>query len=243
MRKLFLMFVMFLGVLVSAQTFQIGISGNNPILFGDITETDLNNPSAGYVMSANGSNFDFMYYTPKNWGFGFRANYTAYIKDIDLYKEDLLNNLGITDTSMIMQSLYTYRYFGFQIGASHNFKIKGKFNIEPYLFFGAGAFISPMEEATYFKGGQTFTRKKTVTGFASVNYSPGVKFQWNLVDGHLGLSLYIEYNGIALESWEEETVTYTANSFNKTSNTKSYNISAVNIGGGISYRFGNGLNE
>jgi len=241
MKTFYIIIVFFISVALNAQTFKIGVTGHSPILFGDITETNLENPSAGYVEYASGGNIEFMFYTKKNWGFGFKVNYSEYIKNIDAYKEDLLKDLNIADSNMIMQSLYTYRYIGFQIGTSYNFKIKGKFSIEPYIFFGLGVFSSPMEEITYFKNSQTYTRKKAITGFATFDYTPGVNFQWNFIDGHLALAIYIEYDGKILGEWAEETVTYSSNSFHKTSETKNYSISAINIGGGISYKFGKGL--
>ncbi len=243
MRRYFFIIVFFIATAINAQTFQIGLNSYTPILFGDITETNLDNPSAGYVKNASGGGFDFMFYTKNNWGFGFKATYTEYQKNVEAYKEDLLQKLEITEDNMIIESLYMYHYFRFNLGLSHSFKVGGKFNIEPYLFFGAGVFTSPMEEATYFKNNKTYTRKKSVTGFAAVNYLPGIKFQWNFIDQHLGLSLYAEYDGIVLGEWSEETVTYTADSFNKTLSTKDYSINSINIGGGISYRFGKGLNK
>jgi len=243
MKKYLFIIAFFITSIINAQTFQIGLKAYTPILFGDIIETDIENPSAGFVNYASGGSLDFKIYTKTDWGFGFKVNYSEYIRNIDAYKEGISKSLGISDSNMIMQSLYTYRYIGFQIGVSHNFKIKGKFNIEPYIFLGAGVFTSPIEEITYFKNNKTYTRKKTITGFATIEYTPGINFQWNFIDEHLGLSLHIEYDGKILEEWSEETVTYSSDSFNKTYDTKDYSISAVNIGIGISYRFGKELNN
>jgi len=243
MKNYFFIVGLFIVTLSNAQTFQIGINGYTPLLFGDITESSIDNPSAGYVESAYGGNFEFMFYTKSNWGFGVKVSYSEYLKNIDNYKTDLLKKLDINEDKIIMQSLFTYRHIGFQLGASHSFNVIGKFNIEPYIFFGAGVFTSPIEEITYFKNGKTYTQKKSITGFATINYTPGLKFQWNLIDKHLGLSLYVEYDGISMQEWSEETVTYTSDSFEKASTTTKYSINSINIGGGVSYRFGKGLNN
>jgi len=247
MKKTLLFLTLFTGIFISntihAQTVQVGLNWYNPILLGDISNSNIADENSGYVTFASGANIEFNYYTKGNFGFGFRTNYTSYAKDIAAYREDLVSALGVTDSNLVMQSLYTYRYFGGQVGASYVFNVSKVFNIEPYMYIGFGAFTSPLEEVTYFKNNETFIQKKPITAFATFNYTPGVKFQWNIAKGHIGIRLYAEYDGFAMEEWGEEKVTFSATSFKRSSALKTYDINSFNIGLGVSYRFGKSFKE
>jgi hypothetical protein len=247
MKKSLLLLVLFASIFIGgtmqAQTVQIGLNWYNPFLLGDISNSDFTNKNSGYVTFATGTNIEFKYFTKGNFGFGLRTSYTSYAKDITAYREDLMSALGVSDSNLVMQSLYSYRYFGGLVGVSYVFIISIRFNIEPYMYIGFGAFTSPLEEVTYFKNNETYIQKKPLTAFATFNYTPGVNFQWNIVNGHLGIRLYAEYDGFSMEEWGEERLTYSATSFNKSSALKTYDIQAFNIGLGVSYRFGKSFKE
>ena len=49
MRNLLFIITVIVSVTTKAQTFEIGISGNTPIVIGDLTETNIDNSSSGYV--------------------------------------------------------------------------------------------------------------------------------------------------------------------------------------------------
>ncbi len=199
--------MLILSLSTNAQVFELSLNGYTPFVVGDISSTDATNSNSGYVTQASGTNFQFMYNAKNNLGVGFRVYYNQYYRDIDTYKEDIMASLNVNDSNFLMQSVYIYNSFGFQIG------INGKFHILPHFFIGGNIFTSPAEQIIYFDNNTTYTRKKPITAFVGINYTPGIKFQWNLVDGHLGLNIYAEYDGVILEDWDEEVVTYSNNSF------------------------------
>ena len=228
---------------VIAQSFQVGLNGYGAIVMGDITQTDLNNPSAGYVLYSEGGSLEFLYHTKKKFAFGFRPHYSSYTKDIHTYKDDLTQYLGVSDSNIMIQSLYTYSNMGVQLGIAYQFDVSEIFSIEPYFFLGGNIFTSPAEQVTYFKKGTTYIQKKPITAFVGFSYSPGVKFQWIILDGHLGLNAFLEYNAIVIEPYAEETITYSNNSFDKKYVQRDYSINAINIGIGVFYRFGKGVSN
>ena len=247
MKKFILVILVFFIISINsttqAQTFQVGLNGYVSQVLGDIKETDLNNPSSGYVLYADGGNLEFLYHTKKNFAFGFRSFYTYYSKDFTTYKEDVMQQLGVSDSNMMIQSSYTYKNFGLQLGVAYQFDISEIFSIEPYFFMGGNFFTSPAEQITYYKRGRTFVKKKSVTGFFGFSYSPGLRFQWVIFNKRLGLNASLEYNGTSLETYVEETITYSSNTFKKEYIQRNYNINAINIGIGIFYRFGKGVEK
>ena len=241
MKRIYLLLVIalfFVGQDSVKAQFQIGLNSFNPILFGDLTKTELNNPGAGYVIYGTGGNIELMYHFKNKLGVGFRSNYSIYTKDIDAYKLDLMSAIGVDENNFMMQSVYAYHSLSGQFSVSYDISAGEKFSIEPYIYLGFNVFTSPIEEAVYFKNGSTFTRKKPVEAFGGFNYSPGVKFQWVLLQKHLGLVLYAEYDGSSIENWSEEYITYSSDSFTKSYVEKSYSIQSVNIGIGAYWRFG-----
>jgi hypothetical protein len=225
-----------------AQTFRFGFNGNNYSVFGDMASTDLNNKSAGFVEYAQGGSFDFVYLAKNNLGMGIRMNYTVFSKDNDKYRDAIRDKLGVTDDNYIMQNAFMFFNTGFQFGFTYNFKIKGKFSIEPYLYFGLDVLMFPQEEVIFSKAKTTYTYRKYAKAFPGFSYSPGVRFQWNLTK-HFGLNLSAEYYGAGYGEDVTENVLYNDNVFEPEHVNRNYGISALNIGFGVNFFFGEGTKE
>lgn len=239
--KLIVVFVLIFFSSINAQVFQISANSFSSTVLGDITEKELNKNGAGYVDFGYGGGIEFKYYI-NNWGLGVKWAYNDYEIDIESYQTDLKNELGITDDLYKMTQPSAYMSNNFSFGLSYIIKSSDKFQFEPYLYVGLTAFISPFEHIVYSKSNTTFTYRKDVGIYVGFCYAPGLKFQWNITK-NIGLNIFTEYSGVSLFEEVEESTTYSYNSFEKNSVTKSYSPQSFNIGLGISYTFGKGLYE
>ncbi len=230
-----------LGQKLSAQEFKLELNGYSANVSGDFTKNSMEDEGAGYVSEAFGSNLEFKYYY-NHIGFGIRIDYVEYARDDDSYIRDLKNYLGIVDENYTMTENYFYSAYNLQFGLTYAYDLSRKFQLEPYFYFGLNVFISPIERAIYQKNGVTYTYRKDPVGYAGVGYVPGVKILWKITK-HFGLNLAMEYEGMALSEETEEDIIYSYNSFNKHRVDKAYNPASFNIGLGLTFSFGKGLED
>jgi hypothetical protein len=240
-----IMALLFVGIFTltisaNAQIYRFGLNGAGMTMFGDFAETDWNNNGAAYAEFGAAGNFYFTYYPQNNFGISFRWGYAEYDRDEDLYQKDFKTALGITDDNYDMQTWAGSFSSSFQLGVSYRYDLSKSFEIEPYLYLGFMVYASPYEQVTWLDNSATFIHKRYTTGSVGFNYTPGVNFQWN-VSKHFGINLLMEYTGASLSSTDEESITYSHDTFAKNTVSKQYAIQAFNFGLGLTYSFGEGL--
>ena len=235
------LFALFVSNSVDAQVFQVSVNPYNSVVFGDLTKKELHGTGAGYVDFAYGGGLEFKYYI-KNLGLGAKWGYTHYVKDMDSYQSDLAEELGIIDAQFIMTSMDSYNSYSFSLVVSYVLKVSDKFQFEPYFSSGIKSFVSPFDHIIYSQNSTTYTYRKDLQAYVGFCFSPGLKLQWN-ISKHIGLNLFMEYEGVGLFEETEESINYSYNSFEVNSTKKSYNPQSLNVGLGFAYSFGKGLNK
>ena len=223
-----------------AQILRISAFGQEGFVMGDIAKTGINSPSAGYVDYASTGGLEANYYLKNNLGFGLRWSGTNFMRDFETYESDLTEMLGISNDPYDISPSYVYWAFGSDFGISYLIDISGKLQLEPYFYLGFKGLLSPMSSVIYSRENTTFQYKSKSHLFFGFSYSPGVKFHWNAFK-HAGFFASLEYDGKSYLSDDERSMIYSYNSLEITDTEKNYNIHSLNIGLGLSFRFGKGL--
>jgi hypothetical protein len=227
---------------ISAQVLKISAYGQEAIVMGDITNKEINSPSAGYVDYGSTSGLEINYYFKNNLGLGIRWSGTFYEQDTDAYEEDLTKMLGILNDQYDVSESFGIWTIGSDLGISYLVNMNQKLQLEPYFYFGFLALASPENSAIYLKDNTTFQYNSRSQMYFGIGYSPGVKLNWNAFK-KLGLYFSLEYSGNSFLKDDERSMVYSYNTLDITETEKSYNIQSVNIGIGLSYRFGKGLSD
>ncbi|MBD81286.1 MAG: hypothetical protein CL840_20380 [Crocinitomicaceae bacterium] len=226
-------------ITASAQKLQISLGAFSGTPLGDFTKKDINDPTAGYALYNSGANLEIKYYFDK-LGLGLRGSFGSYYRDYQTYQDDLVKQLGITDDNYDFSMTNTFFTASPQIGISYRFKLAKKLILEPYFFAGATILTTPVERGVYHISGTTYHYEKKPQLYYGLNYIPGLKFQWNIWK-HIGAAAFVEYEGSSLRTENETVLVYSANTYNKTEVSKSYNPQT--IGGGLSLLIYFGLEE
>jgi hypothetical protein len=237
-----LLFALFIFNSTNAQIFQFGVSDHAILVLGNFSNNDFNSKDAGYVEFADGASLEFKYINKKNWGFGVRATYSFYTRDTASYQADLLKNLGVTNDNFYVTNLASFRSFNFLFGVSRVLSLSEKFQFEPYFYIGMKSLTDPGENVVYSINSTTLTYSKNPMVYVGFSYIPGLKFQWN-INKYVGLNLFVEYEGVAMETRTEESIIYNDNNFDKTRIEKSYMPQSINLGLGLAFSFGKGLKD
>ena len=234
-------FLLFAFTKANAQVFTFAVNDHISGVFGDFAKNEIANNNAAYALVATGTNIEFTY-RKKNLGFGLRTSFTNYYRDKTAYESDLLDKLGVNSNNYFFTMNNSFYSVGADIGIMYVLGIKEGFQIEPYFYLSLRTLITPLEQVDYFENSTTYTYKKNPMAIYGVNYIPGIKFHW-IFARHFGISLYAEYEGTGPFNETEKTVLYSPDSFQTSSIERSYKPKAFNIGLGLSYSFGKGLNE
>jgi hypothetical protein len=224
---------------VNAQYFRFGLTGYSGMAFGDMNYNLTTDKAYDDVIFSAGGNFEFQFVFKNNLAVGLRFDYASYERDADAFNQSLVDRFGITDSNYISQRAYLYSSYSTQIGASYILSITNAFQIEPYFYMGSAWFTTPFEHTVFYnsKKNRTYTYRKDKQLYLGFHYTPGVKFQVNL-GKHFGINGFVEYKGIALGDQVEETTLYSADTFIRYNTAHSYNVSALNYGIGVNFRFG-----
>lgn len=222
-----------------AQIFKISTIGQEAIIMGDISKKEINNAKAGYVDYGSTSGLELNYYLKNNFGFGLRWKGTFYGQDIDTYESDIKKMLGISGNNYDLTQTYGFWSFGSDFGISYLIGISEKLQLEPYFYFGATGLSSPKTEVIYLKENTTFRYVSKSQLYLGISYSPGVKLNWNITK-LFGLYFSAEYLGKSFLEDKERSILYTSTTLDITDTEKNYSINSVNLGLGLSFRFGKG---
>lgn len=225
---------------VSAQLFKISVFGQNGFMMGDITKKEFSSSTAGYVDYGFVGGIEINYYFNNKIGLGFRWTGSDYERDIDSYESDLKELLGIINEPYDFTQTYSFWTFGSDFGISYQFSLSDKLQLEPYIYLGYKALISPAGEVIYYQNNTTYQYKNKSTSCLGFSYMPGVKLNWN-VWKHFGFYFSAEYNGSSFMEEDERSMIYSYNALEITDTPKNYKINSVNIGLGLTFRFGKGL--
>lgn len=236
-------FYVFLGILaffitenIQAQKFRITGYGNQSIIFGDITKTELGNEKAGYVNQGFGSGFEMNYYLPNRLGIGFRWTGSLYNRDATNYELDLRNALQAPVTPFNLTQVGSFLSFGTSLGLSYLIPLSDEFKIEPYFYLGYRGLVSGEENAIYINNTLTYNYQKNAQLFSGFSYAPGVKLHWAL-GGIFGLSFFAEYEGVNFAEDIETVIISSYNELEISGRSKSYTIQALNLGLGLTLNF------
>ena len=224
----------------AAQVFKISTSSQSALVFGDITKTGVNNPSAGYVEYGSGVGFAFNFYFKNRLGLGLRSTGTLYTRDVEQYETDLKAVLGITDDQYDLTPAPGFLSFGSDFGVSYLIDLSDKWQFEPYFYLGLNILGLPESSAIYAQNGTTYQFNTKAQPYVGLSYSPGAKFNWNF-SRQFGLYFSLEYNGRTYVEDNERSLSYSANSFVIADVPRAYSINSVNLGFGLSFSFGKGL--
>lgn len=227
---------------ISAQVFKVSAFGQNGIMMGDITNNEINSATAGYVYYGSNGGIEANFYLKNNFGFGIRWLGAYYGRDVDSYETDLKQMLGISNNNYDITQTYDFVSFGSDIGISYLMNLSEKLQLEPYFYFGLNGLISPMTEVIYSLDNTTYQYKNKSMAYFGFSYSPGVKLNWNIWK-HIGLNFSVEYDGNSFMEDKERSMIFSSNKLEITDTKKSYKINSVNIGMGLSFRFGKGLQQ
>jgi|GEM_PF-2699985 len=239
--SIFIVFVIISSIsTVNAQFMRISAFGQEGFVFGDITKKDINNNSAGYVDFNSAGGLEFNYFLKNNLGFGIRLSGNGYGIDTKSFETDLKNKLGITSDQYDLTQTYAFWSMGSELGISYLGSIFEKWQIEPYFYFGVNFLASPANSVIYTQNNTTFEYKTKTNLFAGISYSPGVKIHWNAIK-QFGLYFSVEYDGNTYLKDDVRSLKYSYNTLDINDVEKSYNFNSINIGLGLSFRFGKGL--
>lgn len=221
--------------IVNAQYSKISITGHTGFVMGDFKKQELNSETSGYADQAWSTVIEYNYYLKNNLGLGVRSSYTGYLRDI-AYREDLVNSVEMWNSDITSND--TYHAYSFNIGASYLLNLTKSINLEPFLFTGYRFMISPATSFIFLRNGTTYEYKNKSQSYVGFGYAAGVKLNWNITNT-LGLFGSVEYNN---DIYNAEFETNVLSSYNTLlvdeSRAKEYNIHKLNIGLGISFKFG-----
>ena len=224
----------------SAQLFKISAFGQNGIITWDFANKEISSNTAGYVDYGYVGGIELNYYFNNKVGLGLRWSGADYERDIDTYESDLTKMLGITNDLYDLTQSYSYLAFGFDVGISYQMNISEKVQLEPYIYLGYKALISPVSELIFLQDNTTFQYKTKSQAYLGFSYSPGLKLNWNAWK-NFGFFFSAEYDGNSFMEDDERNLLYSYDTFEISDTQKSYTINSVNIGVGLSFRFGKGL--
>lgn len=227
---------------IQAQFMRISAFGQEGIVLGEITKKDMASNTAGYVDFSSSGGLEFNYFLKNNLGFGIRVSGNSYLIDTETYKEDLIKMLNITNNQYDITQTYAYWSMGSDIGISYLGNISKKWQIEPYFYFGFNFLTSPATVVVYSNNNTTYQYKEKVHLFAGVNYTPGVKVHWNALK-HVGFYLSVEFDGNSYLKDEVRILNYSYNTFDIKGVDRKYNFNSINIGLGLAFRFGKGIDK
>ncbi|WP_167614296.1 outer membrane beta-barrel protein [Maribellus sediminis] len=234
--------MLFITNLVSAQLFKISAFGQNGIITGDFAKREINSKNAGYVDYGFVGGIELNYYFNNKIGLGLRWTSSEYERNTDTYQSDLLDMLGITNDHYDLTQSYSFWAFGSDIGISYQMNISEKLQLEPYIYLGYKGLISPGSEIIFSQDNTTFQYKTKSQAYLGFSYSPGLKLNWN-VWKHFGFFFSAEYDASSFVEDDERSLLFSYDTFEITDTQKSYTINSVNIGVGLSFRFGKGLHQ
>ena len=220
---------------------QVSLNDHVAGVMGDFKEKDMTNPGAGYVYLANGSNLEAKLYV-KKLGIGIRGSVSNYQRDNEMYQTDLKDKLGISDNNYYFSLTRSYWSMGGDLGISYLLDLNEKFRFEPYFYFGFRTLSTPLDEVVYLENSTTYTYRKNPILIYGISYIPGLKFQWN-VTKHVGLNVYLEYEGAGTYKGTEESVLYSDNTLVVTETDRSFKPQSINFGLGLAFSFGKGLRD
>lgn len=227
-----------------AQHFEVSLFGSQSAVFGDFAETDLTDPSAGYVSYGGSGGLALNYYFQNNFGIGFRSSGIFYQMDEDAYQTDIVDQLGITGSNYAFSNSFQYGFAALntELGVSYLFDIGEKWQAEPYIYLGGVVMASPATSLVYLEDDVTYTQKIESSAFGGFSYTPGVRFKWNF-SNHFGLNLFAEYQGKAFEEEDQTSINQSYNSLDIAVAPREYTINAFALGLGLGYRFNCGKNK
>jgi hypothetical protein len=227
---------------LNAQFMRISVYGQQGFVMGDITKEDINSSTAGYVDFSSAGGFEFNYYLKNNLGFGLRFSGSSYGIDTEAYESDLIEMLGISGDQYDLTQSYNFWSFGSELGISYLGSISEKWHIEPYFYFGFNFLTSPANAVVYEQNNTTFEYKTKPQIFAGISYAPGVKMHWN-IQKSFGLYFSVEYKGNLFMEDNVKSLNYSYNTLEISEVEKSYTINSINIGLGLAFRFGKGIEK
>lgn len=227
---------------VSAQIIRITAYSQEGFVLGDFTKADLNSGTAGYVNYSSAGGLEAAYYTRSNIGLGLRWSGTYYGLDIETYEEDLTEMLGIAGDPYDITHTYAFWSFGSDFGVSYLANLSKRWQLEPYFYLGLRGLISPAGTVIYSQNSTTFQYLSKPRLYYGFSYSPGVKLLWNAFN-HVGFYFSVEYHGASFLYDDERSMIYSYNSLEITDLEKNYHTQAVNLGLGLTFRFGKGMEQ
>ena len=224
-----------------AQVFRISVLNQEGAVFGDFAKKDLANNAAGYAEYSSLGGLEFNYYTKQNIGFGIRWTGTFYGRDFETYETDLASSLGITNGIYDVTQSFGFWSVGSDFGVSYLKTLSPKLQLEPYAYIGFRGLISPVSNIIYQQNNETFEYRTKSQVYFGIAYSAGLKLHWNIAN-HFGLYFSLAYDGSSFAEFEERSIRYSYNSLEIIDRNREYAINTVNLGIGLSFRFGKGLN-
>lgn len=227
---------------ISAQIVKISAFGQEGFVMGDMTNKEINSGTAGYVDYASSAGLELNYYLKNNLGFGLRWSGTSYGRDFESYESDLTEMLGITNDQYDITQTYAYWTVGSDLGISYMLDISEKWQLEPYFYLGFNVLSSPLSSVIYSENNTTFKYQSKTQVYVGFCYSPGLKFHWNPFK-HTGFYLSLEYDGNSFYEDNERSMIYSYNTLDITDTEKTYKIQSLNIGVGLAFRFGKGVEQ
>ncbi len=233
---------LFVADATNAQVFKISSIGQNNLLLGDFNKNDINNPDAGYAQYAVSAGVEFNYYTKTNLGFGVRWMSQSYQIDRSTFESDFIGNLGLTDETVDISQPLSYWSMGTDFGVSYLIDIDESWQVEPYFYFGFRRLVRRNIDAIYSDNGSTFQYQSRMPVFYGSNFIPGAKLHWNF-SNHFGAFISAEFQGLFFFENEETVVASSSNSLDIATVKRSFDASSFNLGLGLAFRFGKGLNE
>ena len=227
---------------LSAQVVRISTNSQEGFVLGDFAKTDLQSGTAGYVAYGSGGGIEINYFTKRNIGIGLRWSGTYYGLDMETFESDLKEMLDITNDAYDITHSYAYWSLGSDVGISYLLGLSEKWQLEPYFYLGLRGLVSPAGMVIYSQNSTTFQYLSKPRLYYGFSYSPGVKIHWNPFN-HVGFHLSVEYHGASFLYDDERSILYSFNSLEITDRDKNYHMQALNLGLGLTFWFGKGLDQ
>ena len=221
----------------NAQAVNFNIGGHYSNVVTDFADKDITNPDAAFLYYSSGSRFEIIFYSKKNWGFGFRFGSTTYQRDQSTYDIDLKNALGIKTDYFYYSSDNAYRAYGTDLGFSYLFKFKDDLALEPYFYLGFRQMKSPSESGVFYQNSKSYSYRKNAGNYTGYAFMPGLRLYWMTVADIIKFNLYLEYEAVSYNTETEQSVFYSADTYKTTSVNRNLNPNAINFGLGISFFF------
>ena len=224
----------------TAQELRISSFGQESIVFGDFSKKEFNHSGAGYIDYGSSGGLELNYYFPNKLGVGLRWAISSYGRDLETFENDLKNELNLVNNTFHLSQPYAFWTMNSEFGISYLHDMGEKWQIEPYFYLGFNVMGARETNAIYSDNGSTFQYRSESPLFYGVSYAPGVKMHWNIAK-RFGLYFSGEYQGSSYFKDDETRITSSATSLGIKDVERSYKINAVNIGLGLSFKFGKGI--